>query len=57
MTELTNAVIGSLDAHTSLSTEALNSKTVLEGIKKLLLGPLRLYEFLREQSSGDGSKT
>ena len=57
MTELTSAVIGSLDAHTSLSTQALNSKTVLEGIKKLLLGPLRLYEFLRDQSASDGSKT
>ena len=57
MTELISAVIGSLDAHTSLSTQALNSKPGLEGIKKLLLGPLRLYEFLREQSGGDGSKT
>ncbi len=51
-TELMNAIIGALEAHTAMSTQALGSETVRSGIKDVLLGPARLYESLREQAAG-----
>ena len=39
---LMNAIIAALDAHTSLSTQALNSEAVRNGLKAILLGPARL---------------
>ena len=54
---LTNAIISALDAHTSLSSQALNSEAVRNGIKAFLLGPGRLYETLREQSVTEGAKS
>ena len=54
---LMNAIIAALDAHTSLSTQALNSEAVRNGLKAILLGPARLYETLREQSATEGAKT
>src|SRR6267378_6287502 len=50
--ELMNAIIGALEAHTAMSTQALDSETVRSGIKDVLLGPARLYESLREQAAG-----
>ena len=47
---LMNAIISALDAHNSLSTQALNSETVRSGLKSILLGPARLYETLRAQA-------
>jgi len=49
-TELMNAIISALDAHTAMSTQALDSETVREGLKEVLLGPARLYEALRAQT-------
>jgi type I restriction enzyme R subunit len=49
--ELMNAIIGALEAHTAMSTQALGSETVRSGIKDVLLGPARLYESLREQAA------
>jgi type I restriction enzyme, R subunit len=46
-TEILNAVMSALEAHTTMSTQALNSETVREGLKDVLLGPARLYETLR----------
>ena len=46
-TELLNAIMGALDAHTSMSTQALNSETVQRGIKDILLNNAGLYETLR----------
>ncbi len=46
-TEILNAVMSALEAHTTMSTQALNSETVREGLKDVLLGPARLYEALR----------
>lgn len=37
-----------LDAHTKTSTQALESETVREGLKSILLGPAQLYEALRQ---------
>ncbi len=54
-TELTNAIIAALDAHTTLSTQALGSETIRSGLKDVLLDHAGLWEKLREQAIGDGS--
>jgi hypothetical protein len=46
-TEIRNAVMSALEAHTTMSTQALNSATVREGLKDVLLGPAQLHETLR----------
>ena len=46
-TELMNAIMGALDAHTAMSTQALNSASVQRGIKDILLNNAGLYEGLR----------
>jgi len=51
-TELLNAIMGALDAHTSMSTQALNSDTVQRGIKDILLNNAGLYESLRDKAAG-----
>jgi len=53
--ELMNAIIGALEAHTTMSKQALESESVRNGLKDVLLGPARLYESLREQSSTDAA--
>jgi len=45
--EILNAVMSTLEAHTTMSTQALSSEAVREGLKDVLLGPARLYESLR----------
>ena len=52
--ELTNAIIDALDAHTAMGQQALNSEQVLEGIKRVLLGPGQLWEALRERGNTNG---
>ena len=47
-TELLNAIMGALDAHTLMSTQALNSITVQSGLKDILLNHAGLYETLRQ---------
>ena len=51
--ELVSAIIDALEAHTTMSTQALESDDVREGLKDVLLGPARLYEALREQAGVD----
>ncbi|MDA0765389.1 MAG: type I restriction endonuclease [Verrucomicrobia bacterium] len=46
--ELLNAIMGALDAHTVMSTQALNSPTVQQGMKDILLNHVGLWETLRE---------
>ncbi len=46
--EIMNAIIGALEAHTAMSTQALESEAVREGLKDVLLGPAQLYESLQE---------
>jgi type I restriction enzyme, R subunit len=48
-TELMNAIMDALAAHTTMSKQALESEKVREGRKDVLLGPGQLYETLREQ--------
>ena len=52
-----NAIIGALEAHTTMSTQALDSETVRRGIRDVLLGPARLYESLRGQASDEGTES
>lgn len=52
--ELLNAIMGALDAHTLMSTQALNSTTVQNGMKDILLNHAGLYETLRNRASGNG---
>ena len=47
-TALMNAIIDALEAHTSMSTQALESEKVREGLMAILLGPAGLYEALRQ---------
>ncbi len=46
-TGLLNAIMGALDAHNAMSTQALNSETVQRGLKDILLNNAGLYETLR----------
>ena len=48
-TELLNAIMGALDAHNAMSTQALNSAAVQSGMKDILLNHAGLYETLRGQ--------
>jgi type I restriction enzyme R subunit len=50
--ELLNAIMGALDAHTSMSTQALNSAAVQKGLKDILLNNAGLYESLRANQDG-----
>jgi len=50
--ELVSAIMGALDAHTSMSTQALNSAAVQRGLKEILLNHAGLWESLRLQAVG-----
>lgn len=50
-TELLNAIIGALEAHTAMSTQALDSEEVRMGLKDVLLNQARLYESLRAHAA------
>jgi type I restriction enzyme R subunit len=49
-----HAIMDALDAHQTMSTQALGSERVREGLRDILLGPAQLYEALRAKS-GPGS--
>jgi type I restriction enzyme R subunit len=46
-TEIMNAVMDALEAHTTMSKQAIDSEKVRKGLKEVLLGPAQLYEALR----------
>ena len=48
--EIMNAVMDALEAHTTMSKQAIASEKVREGLKDVLLGPAQLYEALRERA-------
>ena len=50
--ELMDAIMDALEAHTIMSNQALNSERVREGLKDILLGPAGLYEALRLKQAG-----
>jgi type I restriction enzyme R subunit len=45
-----HAIMDALDAHQTMSTQALGSVRVREGLRDILLGPAQLYEALRSKS-------
>lgn len=45
-----HAIMDALDAHTAMSSQALNSQKIQDGLKDTLLGPAQLYEALRARS-------
>jgi type I restriction enzyme, R subunit len=49
--ELVNAIMDALEAHQTMSNQALGSARVQDGLKDVLLGPAGLYEALRERST------
>ncbi|MEZ6093114.1 MAG: hypothetical protein R3C03_02585 [Pirellulaceae bacterium] len=49
--ELTNAIISALDAHTEMSTQALNSDATKAQLLRILLDYSHLYEELRKAAS------
>ncbi len=50
--EIMNAVMSALDAHNAMSTQALNSDRVRNGLKAILLDNAGLYESLRGEAPG-----
>ncbi|MEQ1854379.1 MAG: type I restriction endonuclease subunit R, partial [Chthoniobacteraceae bacterium] len=50
--ELQNAIIASYDAHSAMSTKALNSPVVLHGLLDILLNHSQLWESLRTRAAG-----
>ena len=48
--EILNAIMDALTAHETMSSQALNSQKVREGLKDILLGPGQLYEALRSEA-------
>jgi len=46
-----HAIMDALEAHQAMSTQALGSERVQEGLRDILLGPAQLYEALRAKSS------
>lgn len=51
---LMHAIMDAWEAHQAMSTQALGSERVRDGLKDILLGPAQLYEALRARSlSGD----
>ncbi len=48
--ELLNAIMGALDAHNTMSSQALNSDSIRAGLLEILLSDAGLYEALREKA-------
>ena len=53
---LLNAIMDALEAHTSMSTQALGSERIREGLKDTLLGPAQLYEALRAKAGAPDAR-
>ncbi|WP_153559234.1 type I restriction endonuclease subunit R [Roseimaritima sediminicola] len=49
--ELVNAIIDAMDVQTELSTKALNSPEIQDGLKQILLNQLGLYENLKARAA------
>ena len=54
--EILNAIMDALAAHSTMSTQALNSEKVRQGLQDVLLGPAKLYEELREQATSHNNR-
>lgn len=49
---LLNAIMDAFDAHSTMSSQALGSERVRDGLRDILLGPGQLYEGLRAKGGG-----
>ncbi len=54
--EIVNAVMDALEAHSTMSKQALNSEKVRDGLKDILLGPGQLYEALKEKAGAPAAR-
>ncbi|GAB3346288.1 type I restriction endonuclease subunit R [Marilutibacter aestuarii] len=52
---LLHAIMDALDAHTTMSSQALGSERVRDGLRDILLGPGQLYESLRSRGAATPS--
>ncbi len=50
-TAILDAIMDALDAHQTMSKQALDSQRVRAGLKSILLGPAQLYESLRQRAT------
>jgi len=50
---LLHAIMDALDAHQTMSSQALGSERVRDGLKDILLGPAQLYESLRARNGSE----
>jgi type I restriction enzyme R subunit len=50
-----DAIMDALDAHSSMSKQALESEKVRHGLRDILLGPGQLYETLRRKKPTFGA--
>lgn len=53
---LMDAIMDAFEAHTSMSTQALGSERIRDGLKDTLLGPAQLYEALRSKAEYRASR-
>lgn len=53
---LLHAIMDAYDAHQTMSTQALGSEQLREGLRDILLGPAQLYESLRNKSAYGATK-
>ncbi|MNY42376.1 hypothetical protein D3C86_1772600 [compost metagenome] len=54
--ELMSAIMDAFAANTTMSTQALDSARVRNGLKDILLGPAQLYEALRSRGQDIASR-
>lgn len=52
---LLHAIMDAFEAHSTMSTQALGSERVRDGLREILLGPGQLYEGLRAKAGGAGA--
>ncbi|WP_409516540.1 hypothetical protein [Achromobacter sp.] len=52
---MVDAIMDAFEAHQAMSTQALGSAKVREGLKDILLGPGQLYESLRNRPTDAGA--
>ncbi|MCW5635701.1 MAG: type I restriction endonuclease subunit R [Rubrivivax sp.] len=53
---LLDAIMDALGAHQAMSSQALASEKVRQGLKEILLGPGQLYEALRDRAGRPGAR-
>ncbi len=51
-----HAIMDALEVHPSMSSQALNSSRIQEGLKDTLLGPAQLYEALRAKAMSKAAR-